>query len=140
MIAALLHLHEGTGSAGEPGDQMRRSFARGHNVGHGAGGIRHPALWPQLVGVAQHTRHAGQTGPRGGIDLRGAAGDNDRYAGSLTGSTANCLARLPLGLRRDRTGVDDHGVGQRSGVVANHLAFVGVQAAAEGEDFGAHAG
>ena len=50
---------------------------------------------------------------------------------------ADRLARLPHRFGRDRAGVDDHRLLQprfgRAG--ADHLGFIGVEAAAEGDDF-----
>ena len=63
MVAALLHLHEGAGAAGELGDQMRRGLARRHDVGDRDGRVRRPALRLQLLRVAEHPRDAGQRGP-----------------------------------------------------------------------------
>ena len=45
MVAALLHLHEGTRPPGKFGDQMRGGLARGHDVGDGE-----PAPGAQLSG------------------------------------------------------------------------------------------
>ena len=140
MVAALLHLHEGPRPAGEFGDQMRRRLARRHDVGHRARGARRPAFRPQLVRVAQHAVHAGQLRPRRRIDLRRAAGDHDARTWPLARRATDRLARLALRLGRHRAGVDDHRVGQSGGVAAHHLALVGVQPAAEGEDLDAHAG
>ena len=53
----------------------------------------------------------GSAGPRGGIDLRGAAGDDDARLGTFAGDAADRLARLALGLGGDGAGVDDDGVG-----------------------------
>ena len=75
-----------------------------------------------------------------GVQLHGAAGDDDARARPFARRAADRLARLAFGLGRHRAGVDDHRVVQAGGVAAHHLAFVGVQAAAEGEDLDAHAG
>ena len=44
MVAALLHLHEGARAAGELGHQMRRGFARRHDVGDRDAGAPAPSF------------------------------------------------------------------------------------------------
>src|SRR6266550_616466 len=75
-----------------------------------------------------------------GCDLRGAAGHHDRRAGTLALETADGLARLPYGLFRHRAGIDNDGIGQTGTLrlTADHLALIGIEPAAEGDDFDAH--
>ena len=134
VVAALLHLHEGSGAAGELGDQVRGGFARGHDVGNRGSGAGQPAFRPQFVVVAEHAVNVRQGGPGGWVDLRGAAGDDDAGLGPLARDAADGLAGLAFGLGGNGAGVDDHGVGRAGGQTAHDLAFIGVQAAAEGED------
>ena len=141
VVAALLHLHEGARAAGELGDQMRRGLARGHDVGHRGPGAGQPAFRLQLVVVAQHPIDVRQRGPGRGVDLRGAAGDDDARVGAVRGRAADRLARLALRLGGHGAGVDDDGVWSASvarRTAAHDLAFIGVQAAAEGEDIDGH--
>ncbi len=132
MVAALLHLHEGAGAAGEFGDQVGGGFAGLHDVADGAGGAGYPGFREQFLGVADDAGDAGQGGPAGGGDLRGTAGYDDFGAGVFALGAADGLAGLALGLGSDGAGVDYHGVGQMRGVGAHDLALVGVQPAAEG--------
>ena len=115
VVAALLHLDEGARPAGELGHQMRRGLARGHDVADqpepGVVASSSPA-W-QFFGVAQHAVDVGQRGPRGGVDLGRAAGDDDPGVRPLARQPADRLARLALGLGGHRAGVDDHGIGRR---------------------------
>src|SRR3546814_15039545 len=71
-------------------------------------------------------------------DLRRAAGDDDLGVGVLAPCLADRLARLALGLAGDGAGVHDDGVVEscRLGVAAHDFGFVGVEAAAEGENAG----
>ena len=54
----------------------------------------------------------GHGGEAGGLDLRGAAGDDDARLGLLARAPADRLAGLALGLGGDGAGVDHHGVGE----------------------------
>src|SRR3546814_8166111 len=80
----------------------------------------------------------GHGGEACGIDLRRAAGDDDLGVGVLAPCLADRLARLALGLAGDGAGVHDDGVVEscRLGVDAHDFGFVGVEAAAEGENAG----
>ena len=60
-----------------------------------------------------------------------------RASGRSRCARADRLASLPLRLRCHGAGIDDHGIGERGRVPANHLALIGVQPAAEGEDLDA---
>ena len=140
VVATLLHLDEGARPSGEFGDQMRRRLARRHDVGDRVRRVRRPAFRPQLVLVAKHAVHARQVAPGLRVDLRRAAGDDDPRSRPLAHRTSDRLPRLPFRLGRHGAGVDDHRIGQTGRMVADDLALVGVQPAAEGEDFNGHAG
>ncbi len=75
-------------------------------------------------------------GEAGGIDLRGAAGDDDLGVGPRAADLADRLARLAHGLTRHGASVDDHGVAEprRVRMLAHDLGFIGVEPAAEGDD------
>src|SRR5262249_17932995 len=63
---------------------------------------------------------------------------DDRSTGALAGDLADRLARLPRRFVGDGTGVDDHRAAEVFGScqLTDDFALVGVEAAAEGEDFG----
>ena len=138
VVAPLLHLHEGSGSASERGDQMRGGLARGHDVGNRGSSASQPVFRPQFVVIAEHAADVGQRGPGRGVDLSGATGDDDAGLGTLAGHAANGLPGLAFCFRGNGTCVDDHGLGGAGGQAAHNLAFVCIQAAAEGEDVKAH--
>ena len=140
MVAALLDLDEGAGAADEFGDEVGGGFAGLHDVGDGGLGVGRPARGLQLFGVAEDAGDAGERRPAFGGDLGGAAGDDDLRLRAFAMGAADGLAGLALGLAGDGAGVDDDGVGEGGGVAAHHLALIGVQAAAEGEDIDGHVG
>ena len=77
MVAALLHLDEGAGAAGEFRDQMGRGLAGRHDVGDGEG-ARAPSLRRRSFSALPSTRETpGRAAQRVGCDLGGAAGDDD---------------------------------------------------------------
>jgi hypothetical protein len=92
----------------------------------------------KLLAVADHPVDLGHRGVTLGRDLRGAAGDDDPRPGARAARLADRLARLALGLGGDRAGVDDDRIGEPGGarMLAHDLRFVGIEAAAEGDDLG----
>src|SRR5215213_3239178 len=75
------------------------------------------------------------------LGLRRTARHHDFRTSAHSGQPADALARLPNRFRRDRAGVHHDGVFEAGadGGVADHLGFVGVEAAAECDDLDAHA-
>ena len=140
MIAALLHLNEGARPAGEFGHQMRCRLACGHDVGHSTRCVRRPACRPQLLRVAQHEVDAGQRRPAAGSICAAQPVTTMRAPGRSRAArriacrawrTASAVTAQVLTIT-----VSD----SRGGVAAHDLAFVGVEATAEGEDLDAHGG
>src|SRR5262249_60720340 len=72
--------------------------------------------------------------------LRRTARNHDGRIGMLALELADRLARLPHRLRRHRAGIDDDGIGEpgRLRLATDHLALIGVEPAAEGDDVDAH--
>ena len=140
VVAAVLHLDEGACAALEAGDQMRRGGAHRHDVvdRNRRGIARQKTRGMELFGVADHAVDLGHGGVTRGIDLCGAAGDDDAGLGVGAPCAPDRLARLALGFRRHRAGVEDHRALKAggSGMAAHDFRFEGVQAAAEGDDFG----
>ena len=63
----------------------------------------------ELLLIAQHLVDLGHGGEAGGIDLGGAAGDDDAGLGILAPGLADRLARLARRLGGDGAGVDHDG-------------------------------
>jgi hypothetical protein len=118
---------------------MRRGLAQRSDVVHphtlrerGRGVRPLSGLQP----VAEHKVDLGHGGEGGRIDLGCAAGDHQLGARTLPPRLADRLTRLTHRLARHRAGVEDHRIFQsirprpRQGLIA----FIGVQAAAEGDD------
>ena len=84
----------------------------------------------------------GSADQRGRVDLGCATGHDDPRLRPFAGHAPDRLTCLALGLGGHRAGVDDHRVRRSPSrrEPAHHLAFVGVQAATEGDDFDAHGG
>ena len=121
-------------------DQMRRGLARRHDVGRpraGASGAQLSGL--QLLGVAEHAVDLGQRGAARRVDLRGAAGDDDARVRAARGAAR----RIAWRAWRSASAVTAQvltmmvSVEPAAGVAAHHLALVGVEPAAEGEDLDA---
>jgi hypothetical protein len=93
----------------------------------------------QLLRIAEHARHARQTGPGLRLHLHRAAGNDDLVPGVLPMHPADRLPGLALGLRRHGTSIHHDRLGQRRGMPADHLGLVRVQATAECEDLHRHA-
>ena len=140
MITAVLHLDEGPHPALEAGDQMRRGVAHHHDIADphpAAAGLRE-GVRIELFTVAEHKIDLGHGGVAVRVYLDGAAGDDDAGVGRLSPGAADRLARLALGLGGHRAGVYDDGVVLTPGMAAHDLGFIGVEAAAEGQDFQTH--
>ncbi len=124
---------------------MRRRLAHRADVVHlDAGGLlRRDALEclrGGLLGIADDEVGLVHFRESLGLDLRGAAGDDDLRLRTLAPHLANGLARLPHCLAGHGAGVDDDGVSETRlfGMPLRHFAFVSVQAAAKGDDIDAH--
>ena len=107
MVAAVLDLDEGAGAPVHALDQMSGGLAHRHDVvdratrrGIGECRSRHRPLRVSFSRVAEHEIDLGHGGERAGVDLRGAAGDDDARAGPLAARLADRLAGLAHGLRR----------------------------------------
>ena len=90
--------------------------------------------------VAQDQRDLRHLREALGCDLRGAARHHDRRAGALALEAADGLTRLPYGLFRHRTGIDNDGIDQTGTIrlTADHLALISIEPATEGDDIDAH--
>ena len=112
VIAAVLHLHVGARARSEAVDEMSGRLAHAHDVvdlhALGAGG-RKPGerLRPHLLGVADDVIDFAQRCKALGLDLRGAAGDDDARRRVLAAQPADGLRRLAHGLGGDGASVDD---------------------------------
>src|SRR5690606_15528984 len=126
VVAAVLDLDPGAGVVAQAVDQPAVVAAPGAEAG--------------LVAVGDDPVDAGQGAEGLGVDLGGAAGDQDGGVRPLAVGAADGLARLAHGLAGDGAGVDHHRVGQPVGprAGAHDLALPGVQPAAEGDDLDAH--
>ena len=154
VVAAILHLHEGTRAPLEAVDEMRGRLPHRHDVvdcdlflgGEAEGCSRQniamllPGLRADLLLVAQHQCDLRHVGEGFGFGLRRAARDHDGRVGMLALELADRLARLPHRLRRDRARIDDDHIGKpgRLRLAADHLRLIGVEPAAEGDDIDAH--
>ena len=145
MIAAVLHLDIGARAPAEARHHVRRGFAhRGDIVDLDARQL--PARdfeegrGARLLGIADHVVGLDHIREGAGLDLRGAAGDDDLGAGPLAARLADRLPRLAHGLGRHRAGVDDDGAVEPGllGKLLRHLALEAVQPAAERDDLDAH--
>ena len=86
MVAAVLHLDEGAGAAGESVDQMGCGFLDRHDVVDDclwrvcepeSGARLRPGRGAELFGVAEHLIGLGHGDESFRLGLRGAAGDDD---------------------------------------------------------------
>ena len=141
MVAAVLDLHISSRLAAEAFDQMARRFRHRHDV------VDLDPLGPfhrkrpeapafRLLLIADDVVDLAHGRERGGIDLRGAAGDHDLGVGPRPAGPPNSLAGLPHAFAGHRASVDDHRVGQTGGVgmLAHDFGFIGIQPAPEGDD------
>ncbi len=160
MVAAVLHLHVGTGASLNALDQVPGGFFHRHDIVDGdllvqadaeirnAGehaSCFNPGGAMHLCVVSNHAvdfRHGGKVVRAG---LRGAPGDDDPHLRPFALEPADGLARLAFGLTSDCAGIDDHHIANAfrpktgsSGMAANHLGFIGVESTAEGDDVDAH--
>src|SRR6266571_5473883 len=148
VVAAVLHLHEGTRPAGECFDQMRRGvlhrhdvvddrFRRTRNIERGA--RFRPARRRQLLAIAEHAVGLGHGGERLRLGLRGAAGHDDFCPRAAAPERPYFLPRLTYGFRSDCAGIDHDSVGEAGALrlAANDFGFGGIEPAAEGDDLDA---
>src|SRR5215470_10985912 len=124
-------------------DVVDRDFLLGGEIegsSHQAGAVLAPSLRADLFLVAKDQRDLRHLREALGCDLRGAARHHDRRAGPLALEAADGLARLPYGLFRHRTGIDNDGIGQTGALrlTADHLALIGIEPTAKGDDVDAH--
>src|SRR5262249_61996190 len=154
VVAAILHLHEGTRAPLEAVDEMRGRLPHRHDVVDGdlfLGGepegcprqdiaMLPPGLRADLLLVAQHQCDLRHVREGFGLGLRRAARAHAGRGGMLALDLADRLARLPHRLRRDRAGIDDDHIGKPGclRLAADHLRLIGVEPAAEGDDIDAH--
>lgn len=139
MVAAVLHLDVGAGAILQPVDQVAGGLAHSIDVvdAHPAQfGLRQVGARRAFLGVAQDQVHLGHAGEGRGVDLGGAASDDEPGARPFAARLADRLAGLRHGFGGDGAGVEDDGVGQAvlGRPPADDLALVGVQAAAESDD------
>ena len=121
MVAAVLHLHQGAGAPLEAVDQMRRRLAHAHDVvdddllrrryaeiGRALkrAACIGPGLRAHLLGVAEHAVDLRHGGEAFGLDLRGAAGDDDSRIRPLAPGSADRLPRLAHRFGGHRAGID----------------------------------
>ena len=105
VVAALLDLQKGAGSALEAVDQMGRGLIE---VGR-LDPRRVVALRPQFCAVVEHPVDLRECSIALWSDLGGAAGDDDLRLGMPAASPADRLSRLPLSFGGDSAGIDDNG-------------------------------
>ena len=144
MVAAILHLQEGAGLAVEMIHHLRRGFAHAHDVvdadAFGARpiaeigiGLRRRAFpdcpAPHPLPAWRH-RSAGSVWAAQPVTMM-------RRAGPFALQPADRLARLAHRFGGHGAGIDHHGVAQLrlAGARLDRLALIGVEAAAEGDDF-----
>ena len=115
MIAAVLDRDVAT-----PASARRAGKGRGGSLGHDVADSNPPARRRQdarqrLPGVADHEVDLAHGGERFGIDLSGAAGDDEARGRPLAARLADRLARLAHSLGGHRAGVEDDGIGKAVG-------------------------
>ena len=116
VIAPLLHLGESTGPALQSanGETPLPGFVTVHDIGDAepfrALAYRAPSRRLHFFGIAQHLVDLGHGGEGLGIDLGGAAGDDDAGSRMAPPQAADGLARLAAGFGGNRAGVDDEGI------------------------------
>ena len=138
MVAAILHLDIGPRPLLEPVDQVACRLAHRHDVidpnagSVGGGDGIGPGL--SLFRIAEHQINLVHGPKGGGVDLGGAACDNQAGIWPLTAHLANGLARLANGLAGHCAGVEDHRIAQAilSRALADHFGLIGIEAAAKG--------
>jgi hypothetical protein len=123
VIAAVLDLDIGPGAVLEAGDQVTGGLLDRHDVvdPHAGGGVEQGAR-RGLLGVAQHQVHLRHGGEGGGVDLGGAAGDDQPGVRPLAAGLADRLTRLAHGLVGHRAGVEHHRVGRPSALARARMA------------------
>src|SRR6185312_893451 len=151
VIAAILHLHESSGSSLETFGKMQRGFAHGFEVAdaHFFFGAHaeiesplhfDPAFRRSLEGIAEDAVDFRHLRECRGFGLRRATGYDNLRTGPLALHAADGLPRLRYGFRGHRTGIEDDGIRKTGGfrLVPQRFGFGGVQAAAESDNFNAH--
>src|SRR5262249_26690174 len=151
MVAAVLHLHEDPRQAAlEAIDEMRRHFPDRHDVADGnfftrtdveRGTHFAPRLATHLVVITDQAVDLAHVGEHRSLRLRRAAGHDNARIGPLALQAADRLPRLRHRLIGDGAAVDDNRLleARALGLPRDHLGFERVEAAAEGDDFDAHA-
>ena len=145
MIAAILNLDKGAGAFGKAVEHVECGLAHRHDVVH-----LHPLqggeteigkaiiLRIELLAIAEDEIDFGHVGEHGRLGLGGAAGHDDTGSRVFAAGTADCLARLAGRLGRHRAGVENDGIPdiRTAEPGADHFRFIGIEPAAEGDDFG----
>ena len=149
MVAAVLHLDESAGAAGETLDQMRGGLPHRHDVvddrlrrvGEVERGARLRPAAPLSFSALPSTRSASVMATKvcGSVCAAQPVTTILRLR-ALAPQRADGLARLAHRLRRDRAGIDHHGIGEAGALrlAADHFRFGGIEPAAEGDDVDAH--
>ncbi len=148
MVAAVLHLDEGARPALDGVDHVAGGLAHREDVvdarllGVVDAEIRQRAIGVrlQLLLIAEHEVDLVHGDEILRLGLRGAAGDDDAGGRVFAAGLADRLLGLAHGLAGDGAGVEDDGAAfERAeagafGLAPHHLGFIGVEAAAEGDD------
>ncbi len=118
MIAAILDLDVGTRARAEAVHHVQSCFLDAHDVVDGDTlevrlGEAAECSGLHFLGVADHMIDLGHVGELLGLDLSGAAGDDDAGVGAIAARPADRLPGLAHGLARDGAGVDDDAVLER---------------------------
>src|SRR5689334_6886175 len=101
MITALLNLEKSTAFSLEAVSEMRRGLGRIEARAF----FGQVALWQQFGLVVEYAVDFRQRGVGAGRQMRGTTGNEDLRTGMPAARTADRLARLPLGLSGDGTGI-----------------------------------
>src|SRR5579884_2204591 len=140
VVAAVLHLHKSTRAAFNARDRMRPHRLYRHDVSDSDLMLRPPQPSVELLfvaGDAVYFRHCGERFRRG---LCRTAGHDNARMRPLAADAADALLGLPHRFGGDGASVHDDTLADARVRPAppDHLRFVRVQAAAEGDDVDAH--